>query len=201
VNLDILITSRLFQIAAGALPLIFFASRKIHLSLKVLLISSFVSSILLFITGRFHINNLLIFNTYQVFSILSLSSLYFNITQNKLLKRIDFLLALITSFVLIFELTTTDFLEYSIVIEKICFVMFAIVYFFDFVIDNSKKKSEILILVNTALFIYYSFSFLFNIYIDELMKNNLWFIHNFIEGSSKLLIAYAFWKQPKTAHY
>jgi hypothetical protein len=79
--------------------------------------------------------------------------------------------------------------------------MFAIVYFFDFVIDNSKKKSEILILVNTALFIYYSFSFLFNIYIDELMKNNLWFIHNFIEGSSKLLIAYAFWKQPKTAHY
>lgn len=200
-NLDILITSRLFQIAAGALPLIFFASRKIHLSLKVLLISSFVSSILLFITGRFHINNLLIFNTYQVFSILSLSSLYFNITQNKLLKRIDFLLALITSFVLIFELTTTDFLEYSIVIEKICFVMFAIVYFFDFVIDNSKKKSEILILVNTALFIYYSFSFLFNIYIDELMKNNLWFIHNFIEGSSKLLIAYAFWKQPKTAHY
>lgn len=200
-NSDILITSRLFQIAAGALPLIFFASRKIDLSLKVLLIASFVSSILLFITGRFHINNLLIFNAYHVFSILSLSSLYYNITKNKLLKRIDFLLALITSFILIFELTTTDFLEYSIVIEKICFVTFAIVYFLDFFIDNSKKKSEILILVNTALFIYYSFSFLFNIYIDDLMKNNLWFIHNFIEGSSKLLIAYAFWKQPKTAHY
>jgi hypothetical protein len=30
-----------------------------------------------------------------------------------------------------------------------------------------------------------------------LFTSNLWFIHNFIEGSSKLLIAYAFWKLPK----
>jgi hypothetical protein len=49
-------------------------------------------------------------------------------------------------------------------------------------------------LFNASIFIYHTAAFsLFN-YFSSFMTSYLWYFHNFIEGSSKLLIAYAFWK-------
>jgi hypothetical protein len=57
------------------------------------------------------------------------------------------------------------------------------------------------LIVNASIFIYNSFSFLFFLYITILMGNDLWYFHNIIEGISKLIIAYAFWKLPKSDNF
>jgi hypothetical protein len=101
--------------------------------------------------------------------------------------------------ILFFELSQTSFIEYSLVYRTIGFILFSVIFFIDYLNSESQRNLQSFpnLIVNSSIFIYNSFSFLFFLYITILMGNDLWYIHNIIEGISKLIIAYAFWKLPK----
>jgi len=195
---SLFIISRIFQILAGIIPLFFLSKRKINLELKLLVVISLICSILLFITGRLHLRNVFIFNTYQFFNVFLLSIFYYNIIDYKPFKKIVFVIAFLMLTLFSIESVQINNLNYFLKLEKICFVFYALLYFINYLISEEKIYNfNFISQVNTAFLIYYSFSFLFNVYIDELMIADLWFIHNFIEALSTLVIAYAFWKLPK----
>jgi hypothetical protein len=85
-----------------------------------------------------------------------------------------------------------------------CYILWSLIFFFEFIISKNNIRSNFIntnLYVNAAILFYNGSSlFLFH-YLFVILSNNVWYIHNFIEGSSKLLIAYAFWKLPKTSHY
>lgn len=195
--------SLFFQLVTGILPLIvlFNGKKKFNKGLIVFLSASVITTCILTITSILKLNNLVFFNLYQVISIVSLTFFYYESIFNKTLKYFIALFGLMSFSVLIFEISKTIFLDYSLVSRKISLVAFSIFLFFDYLISDysNHKNSKSILLINTSLFVYNSSSFLFFIYISALMINNLWYIHNFIEGLSKLLIAYAFWKLPKTS--
>ncbi len=193
--------SLIFQMAAEFLPLVFlfFLKKQINKSLKIFLISSFISSFLLYLTGVFQINNLIIFNAYQGITICTLSIFYFSILKSHLFKIIIVIIFSICFFTLIWELTKTSYLVSTLVVESFCYIIFALLFYIDYI--NSSKvnnQAKSYILINTSIFIYNCFSVLNNLEIEKLMITNYWFIHNLIDGLLKLLIAIAIWKMPKT---
>jgi hypothetical protein len=196
--------SILFQLVAGFTPLVFVFSRKnkilnfliIHLGI------SFICSLLIFITRINHVYNLHIFNFYILSSSLFLPIFYFKLIQNRLLKFILIIVFLGNLSIVINELFHSEYLVNAVVSENITEIILCLFFLLDLLLSNKKPENQLsLLLINSSIFFYNCFSFLFNFYISEIMVSNLWFIHNFIEASSKLIIAYAFWKLPKTSQY
>jgi hypothetical protein len=190
--------SLFFQIGTEFLPLILLLlfNKKVNLPLSIYLWASFVASLLITITVQLHLKNLVIFNFYFVISLTSLSAFYYNLIN---LKKIKFIIPILYSIclgVFIWEIIYTDLITFCLIIEKFCVVIFSLLAFAHFL--GQEKKSESLILINSSLLIYSSFGLLFTIEIDHFLITNYWFIHNLIDGLSKLLIAYAIWKIPKT---
>lgn len=186
------------QIGTEFLPLILLLlfNRKLNFPLSIYLWVSFISSILLMITYLLHLKNLVIFNCYFVISITSLSAFYYNLIN---LKNIKFIIPVLYSLclgVFIWEIIYTDLITFCLIIEKFCVVIFSLLAFAYFL--GQEKKSESLILINSSFLIYSSFSLLFTFEINLFMITKYWFIHTLLDGLSKLLIAYAIWKIPKT---
>lgn len=186
------------QIGTEFLPLILLLlfNRKLNFPLSIYLWASFISSILLMITYLLHLKNLVIFNCYFVISITSLSAFYYNLIN---LKNIKFIIPVLYSLclgVFIWEIIYTDLITFCLIIEKFCVVIFSLLAFAYFL--GQEKKSESLILINSSFLFYSSFSLLFTFEIHLFMITKYWFIHNLLDGLSKLLIAYAIWKIPKT---
>ena len=185
---------------AGLLPLavLFFGRRKFCSEFILFLTASVFSTFLILITNYFKIQNALVFDGFQISSIILLSLFYSRNLESKMLTNIVIFLGFFCLLFYLFELISLGYPKKSLVIENICFIVCPILFYIDSI--DSNQKSSTLILINTAILVYKSFSFLFFFFLVTMMVNNLWFIHNFIEGSSKLLIAYALWKLPKTAH-
>jgi hypothetical protein len=195
----------IFQLITGLLPLmiLYFQKKKFNIEFLVYLGSSVIATFIFFILFKQRVNNLLIFNGYQIFSITCLSIFYYNICNKSLTKKLILLIGSFCLFILFYELSQTSFIEYSLVYRTIGFILFSVIFFIDYL--NSERQRNLqsfsYLIVNSSIFIYNSFSFLFFLYITILMVNDFWYFHNIIEGISKLIIAYAFWKLPKSDNF
>lgn len=191
----------IFQLITGLLPLmiLFFQKKKFNIEFLVYLGSSVIATFIFFILFKYKVNNLLIFNGYQIVSITCLSIFYYNICKKSLTKKLILSIGSLCLIISFFELSQTSYIEYSLVYRTIGFILFSVIFYIDYLNSESQRnlQSFSYLIVNSSIFIYNSFSFLFFLYITILMGNDLWYFHNIIEGISKLIIAYAFWKLPK----
>ncbi len=197
---DIKFISLIFQLVAGLMPLavLFFGNRKFSFEFTLYLTLSIISTFVILITNYFKIQNAIVFDGFQISSIILLSLFYFRNIQSKMLSNVVIILGLFSLLSYSIELICLGYPQKSLVIENVSFIIGPILFYIDSIVSN--QTSSTLVLVNTSIFFYKSFSFLLFYFLVTLMVSNFWHIHNFIEGSSKLLIAYALWKLPKTAH-
>lgn len=195
--------SLFFQLLAGILPIIFFLIRapKNSYELLVLLFCSVIATILTMYTSLCRINNHFIFNSYLLIEFSCICVFYSKAIKSK--YSFLFLYAIVPFLIFsIFELYQNGTIIFGVKISSLFYIGFSVIYFLKYLFDSEQEhKYNFTYIINASFFIYNCSAFILIFYIMKLMTNNLWFIHNFIEGSSKLLIAYAFWKLPKTAHY
>jgi hypothetical protein len=116
-------------------------------------------------------------------------------------KKIKAILFSVTTLLLaisILEVIKIGVMIFSMKIISLCIITMSIVYLLNNLISTSFYQiNQPVLLINSSFIIYHGSSFILIYFIMSIMTNNLWHFHNFIEGSSKLLIAYAFWKLPK----
>ena len=186
---------------AGILPLVFAFYKKHFFSiLTFYLVLSVVTNVVLTITSYLKIPNHSIYNIYLLASYLALGLFYIK-QGNRFLKKV-----VIVSFLLFFSDYTYEIINKSITITaiqiaNISYCVWSLTLFF-IMLNNSehiknKNNFEFIKLINASIFIYNTTTIILFFQILNLIGKNSWFIHNYIEGSTKLLIAYAFWKLPK----
>lgn len=201
--MGLLYFSVFFQLVAGILPLIFLFNRiKINRSFILYISLSALTTSLLLLTSFFRINNLLIHNFYLILSYLLLANFYFSIGEKYLKKTISVSI-LVFLIVILLNIFEGGFLKSAFVYANISFIIWSTIYFFQLTKTNDNKSqslSKTYSTLNASIFIYNCSAFFLIYFLITILNNKVWFIHNFIEGSSKLLIAYAFWKLPKTLH-
>lgn len=174
---------------------------EISIILFIHLFFSFLSTLLIFITYLYKLENLVIFNSYILLASFLLPILYFKIVKNQIIKYSVLIFSIINLTIILIELTKTSFLEISLISENLLEILLCFLFYFDYLLTKKQTNAQKTFLwINTAFFIYNFFSFLFNLFIVELMTSNFWYFHNFIEGSSKLLITISLWKQSRKFH-
>lgn len=191
-----------FQLLAGLLPIIFYLNKlgKENLELLILFCASFIATLSILFTNQFKINNHYIFNAYVIIEFCCISVFYsklFKLKYSKLIK----LLIIPFLFLFFFEIYQNDVIILGSKLTSLTYIIYSISFFIKY-LNISRRSNEYKFsqAINASLFIYNCSAFILIFYIMKLMNSNLWYVHNFIEGSSKLLIAYALWKLPKTAH-
>jgi hypothetical protein len=191
-----------FQLLAGLLPIIFYLNKlgKENLELLILFCASFIATLSILFTYQFKINNHYIFNAYVIIEFCCISVFYsklFKLKYSKLIK----LLIIPFLFLFFFEIYQNDVIILGSKLTSLTYIIYSISFFIKY-LNISRRSNEYKFsqAINASLFIYNCSAFILIFYIMKLMNSNLWYVHNFIEGSSKLLIAYALWKLPKTAH-
>jgi hypothetical protein len=191
-----------FQLLAGLLPIIFYLNKlgKENLELLILFCASFIATLSILFTYQFKINNHNIFNAYVIIEFCCISVFYsklFKLKYSKLIK----LLIIPFLFLFFFEIYQNDVIILGSKLTSLTYIIYSISFFIKY-LNISRRSNEYKFsqAINASLFIYNCSAFILIFYIMKLMNSNLWYVHNFIEGSSKLLIAYALWKLPKTAH-
>ena len=191
------------QLLLGILPIavLLFTNKKFDLSFRLFLYSSILSTFVIIITTHFGINNHIVALIYIIISYSFIYNFFRKYFSIEIIRYLN-LLVLIFYIIAIVEYFLNNRLNYTIPIYYLNILIWAVIYFYSQLISNDDNNNDKIrnIIVFSLLF-YSSFSFLISIIIHKLIYNHLWYIHNFIEGSSKLLIAYAFWKLPKTSHY
>lgn len=195
--LNLIEVTILYQLLAGISPLIFLFYQKRE-GLNILfthLFCSFLCTLMIFITHFYRLENLIFFNSYIFSASVLLPLMYYKSVEKKFIKHLILIVFIINLTLLISELIKTDFLVISLVSENILEITLCLFFYFDFLLSNELSSSKKLFFwINTSFFIYNCFSFLFNLYITEIMHSHLWFIHNIVEGSSKLFITLSIWK-------
>ena len=198
--LNLIEVTILYQLLAGISPLIFLFYQKRE-GLNILfthLFCSFLCTLMIFITHFYRVENLIYLNSYIFAASVLLPLIYYKSVEKKFIKSLVLIVFIINLTLLISELIKTDFLVISLVSENILEITLCLLFYFDFLLSNELSSSKKLFFwINTSFFIYNCFSFLFNLYITEIMDSHLWFIHNIVEGSSKLFITLSIWKFSK----
>lgn len=200
--MQIHISMMIFQLLAGLLPIILFTRNFTlkHLEVFILLISSFISTAIVLYTYLNNFNNHLIFNLYVIIEFICLSIFYKKISNPKY-YFIYFLSTVVFCSISFLDYSKGSVLEHTAKFSSLTFILYSVIYFIQSIFIQSNEKYNEFRNILCAAFLFYNCSaFILIYYIMELTNSNLWYIHNFIEGSSKLLIAYALWKLPKTAH-
>lgn len=202
----ILDISTFFQLVAGFLPLVILAFRKFNFNREFILylFISFLSTSLLIITTFFGIKNHIIFNIYVISSFLFVSKFFCNLFNELLIKVLLIISTLVFTAYCIYELLRSSAIIHSFQFLNVFCIIFSFTYFVSLINSKSKMVSNFditTIIVLSSIVIYYSSTSILLFFMISFIENKIWYIHNFIEGSSKLLIAYAFWKLPKTSHY
>lgn len=151
------------------------------------------------ITSKVHLNNLLIFNSYYLISFISVVIFYFKLIESKKIKYYILFLAFVSLFIFFWEIKNSNYIEIALISEKFSVLVFSLLYFVYIISADIKEINyKPYILINTYFLFYGSFGALSNLEIDLLMITNYWFIHNLVDGLSKLIIAFAIWRQPRT---
>ncbi len=192
--------SVILQFTTGITPLLFlfFFKRKLRTELVLLLLASAITTLVLYITGSLKIKNWFFLNLYNTTALACLSIYYHSIIQSKALKMIVVIIASFCGAVVILELTYLDLINLSLPALFLCFTFFSILYFID---NLGKARTPVLkayFIINTTYFVYHNFSFFMSLEFQTMMENHYWIIHNLVEAISKLVIAYAILKIPKT---
>jgi hypothetical protein len=186
----------IFQLLAGLLPIAVFIYKKniFNVELVFILSTSFLSSLILDLFYVLKLNNHIIYNAYIILSFTLYFLLYFRLI-NGLVKKIAILPLPFFLFYTIYELFGNGLLTITFQIENISIIFWSILYFIYSI--QEERKDQIFSIINGAIFFYNCTAYILIFLLIKLMSNQLWFVHNFTEGISKIIIAFALWKLPK----
>jgi hypothetical protein len=200
---DLIFASLLVQLVTGLIPFIVLIKQKVRFNLEFLLylLFSTIATFGFIVTNIFKLHNSWIFYSYQFLSIVLLSIFYFRTLSLTLFKSLVILIGIISLSIFSFEMKTEGFTNWSDSVVCLSFTFCPLLYFFETLQSKQNNSKTSLNIINSTNLIYFSSTILMFYFIHLILKNNLWFIHNFIEASSKLIIAYAFWKLPKTSQF
>jgi hypothetical protein len=198
--MNIYYISLVFQLLCGILPLLIVINRKAiyKTELVIFLLSSVIATIGIFITTKFQMYNHYIHNSYLIIEILCLCQFYFKIFNSKKIKAILFSVTGLLLAISILEVIKIGVMIFSMKIISLCIILISLFYLLNNLMSTSLNHiNQPVLLINSSFIVYHGSSFILIYFIMNIMSNNLWHFHNFIEGISKLIIAYAFWKLPK----
>ncbi|MEN9972866.1 MAG: hypothetical protein RIS20_1213 [Bacteroidota bacterium] len=199
---QITLSSLIFQLVAGFLPLVVFLIKKnkFNIEFTFFLTISFLATCAILTTSILNLPNVIIFNSYQVISTLCINIFYYRVLNKKSFSRIVLVISVLEFISYGSEFLIFGDIDKSILVEVIGTICCSILLFVFMLNLRNSTNYQTISLVNFSIFIYKISSFLLFCFLVTLMVKDIWYVHNFIEGSSKLLIAYALWKLPKTAH-
>jgi hypothetical protein len=189
------------QFVTGVLPLLFLViyKKKLRVEFVILLLASAITTLILFITASFGIKNWFFFNFYNAIYLTCITIFYFSLLRSSPFRKYVLILSFLCGAVLIYDLTYLDIINLTLPAVFFSTTTFTVFYFIDNLGKKSKSQtSKAYFIINTSLCMYSSFSFFISLELETMLANQYWIIHNVVEASSKLVIAYAILKIPKT---
>lgn len=190
------------QLIAGFIPIVVLWVRKVKADSALVgsIVLSFVISLILIITGFFKQNNYFFFNTYALGSVILFGIFFFRSIENKKMQYFVLATTLLCVLIFFFELSRKDVISVTIKFENIFYIIWSLLFFIDFLLKSNfaDAKSKSTLIIIAAIFLYNCTSFILLNHIDFFLNKNFWIIHNLSESTCKLIIAYAFWKLPKS---
>ena len=194
--------SLFIQLIAGFTPLVVLWVRKVKADSALIgsIVLSFIITLILIITGYFKQNNHFFFNTYAVGSVILFGIFYYRSIENKKMKYFIIATTILCVLIFFFELIRTDNITVTIKFENVFYIIWSLLFFIDFLLKSNftDAKSKSTLIIIAAIFFYNCSSFILLNHIDLFLDKKLWVLHNFSESACKLIIAYAFWKLPKS---
>ena len=193
--------SVILQFVTGVLPLLFLViyKKKLRVEFVILLLASAITTLILFITASFGIKNWFFFNFYNAIYLTCITIFYFSLLRSSPFRKYVLILSFLCGAVLIYDLTYLDIINLTLPALFFSTTTFTVFYFIDNLGKKSKSQtSKAYFIINTSLCMYSSFSFFMSLELETMLANQYWIIHNVVEASSKLVIAYAILKIPKT---
>ena len=198
---SVLKLSVILQFVTGVLPLLFLViyKKKLRVEFVILLLASAITTLILFITASFGIKNWFFFNFYNAIYLTCITIFYFSLLRSSPFRKYVLILSFLCGAVLIYDLTYLDIINLTLPAVFFSTTTFTVFYFIDNLGKKSKSQtSKAYFIINTSLCMYSSFSFFISLELETMLANQYWIIHNVVEASSKLVIAYAILKIPKT---
>lgn len=192
-------SSLIFQIVTGSLPILFviFLKRNLRIEFVILFSASVITTLILYITAMLGIKNLVFWNLYASIEVICMAIFYYHLLDSQKAKITVIVIASICVSSIIWELSYFELVNKTLPIIMLGNLLYTILFF----IENLGKKAtpnlNAYLLINSVLCIYNSFTFFMSFEVDIFLLNNFWNYHNFIEGTSKLVIAYAILKLSK----
>ena len=193
--------SVILQFVTGVLPLLLLViyKRKLRVEFVILLLASAITTLILFITASFGIKNWFFLNFYNAIYLTCITIFYFSLLRSSPFRKYVLILSFLCGAVLIYDLTYLDIINLTLPAVFFSTTTFTVFYFIDNLGKKSKSQtSKAYFIINTSICMYSSFSFFMSLELETMLVNHYWFIHNVVEASSKLVIAYAILKIPKT---
>ena len=193
--------SVILQFVTGVLPLLFLViyKKKLRVEFVILLLASSITTLILLFTASFGIKNWFFFNFYNAIYLTCITIFYFSLLRSSPLRKYVLILSFLCGAVLIYDLTYLDLINLTLPALFFSSTSFSVFYFIDNLVKKSKSQtSKAYFIINTSLCMYSSFSFFMSLELETMLANQYWIIHNVVEASSKLVIAYAILKIPKT---
>jgi hypothetical protein len=193
--------SVILQFVTGVLPLLFLViyKKKLRVEFVILLLASAITTLILLFTASFGIKNWFFFNFYNAIYLTCITIFYFLLLRSSPFRKYVLILSFLCGAVLIYDLTYLDLINLTLPALFFSTTTFTVFYFIDNLGKKSKSQtSKAYFIINTSLCMYSSFSFFMSLELETMLANQYWIIHNVVEASSKLVIAYAILKIPKT---
>jgi hypothetical protein len=191
--------SLILQLLAGTMPVVVFFYKKAwrHFEILIYLMSSVLATCIIIYTRINELNNHWVHNTFIIISFASIGIFYLK-RKVVLLNYLVLIGSIVFVFILAIEQKGNSLLINSFQFVNFIFIIWSLVYFVLLTNNKSSKfDSNFLQTLNFSILFYNCSSFLLFNFLQELVKNEMWFIHNIIESVSKLIIAYSFWKLQK----
>ena len=181
------------------MPVVVFFYKKAwrHFEILIYLMSSVLATCIIIYTRINELNNHWVHNTFIIISFASIGIFYLK-RKVVLLNFLVLIGSIVFVFILAIEQKGNSLLINSFQFVNFIFIIWSLVYFVLLTNNKSSKfDSNFLQTLNFSILFYNCSSFLLFNFLQELVKNEMWFIHNIIESVSKLIIAYSFWKLQK----
>lgn len=198
--MNLLYPSVFFQLIAGLIPVLILLNKEIQLKFWILtyLITSVISTIALLITSKLGIHNVIIFNSYGIIEFVCITAIYHKMIKKEIAKKTINLIVLCIFIKILYDLATSNYVLDGFKATNLFEISLVLIFLFDQLKNDEYSKNVSQLTGFSIYFISYKTSvFLMLYYISRLIKTDLWYLHNFIEGSFKLLIAFSFWNIPK----
>lgn len=195
--IDIFKYSIYFQLLVGLLPIAFANWNRCFIPLNINLVISVYSTLLIIISKIFSYQNIFIFYSFILSSFICYT-FFFIAKVSNLFKFLILLKFIIFTTIYFLTINKNGHSQLILMTYHISLILFPIYYFLTKIYsDKVDVYSSTMNIISLSVLIYSTSTVLLFYVIELFMANRLWFIHNLIEGISKLIIAYAFWKIPQ----